>query len=586
MPRVDFLVCSFLTSKIQVIYNGTISAESACYFPCFLGATSNLQAPDCLLSTGDIEFCQNQPIPVATEPRDIEVEWTIESTSAIVHINWSMPLVVNGEIARYSLIAMRLMPEANGIPIFQADKNDTTFQITPDNPGIFEGGFMTGYSYEILIKAVVYLPVEYRSEGTFGGNIATKLIYIPATDVTTPFDETTSERSQTVTKIELTLVVVLASSVFAVLVVVAFVIIMLTYRRNRKAVVYDHGVILQVRTSHHEVVKEELALPEFRDKEVYGIDDIELVGEPIGGGQYGMVYMGYLRLEKGIDDRTKVAVKTTRDGLSAVMREDFLDEIRLMIEIGEHPNIMPVIACKTITEPYYLITEYMDYGSLLDYLRKCNKPENVKLDSIYTLTELGQLNIAYQIASGMEHLSSTRFFHGDLAARNILINKKMEVKISDFGLSNDIYAKGYVRLPPENKRPVKWYSPEANIDGRCSTAGDVWSYGIVLYEIFVFGREPYQGMTPREVIVRVKAGYRLEKPEDCPDEVYDIMWKCWQYEPSQRPTFKSIKQSLEKLLNGDEEQESSDQQVEPFQYRASYLSIHGDEETTSSSIYD
>ncbi|KAJ8024538.1 Tyrosine-protein kinase ABL2 [Holothuria leucospilota] len=555
--------------QIQVIFNGVESAGHTCYSYSFRGeVTGSLLAPDCLASTGDIEFCQNQLIPVATEPRNLEVEWTKESMSATVYVKWSKPLVVNGKIARYRTQARRLSTNATEGIVFRTSETGTEINVTFDHPGTKNGGFLIGYSYLIMVIPVVNLPEEYRSgERTYQGNIASTVINITAID-----EPTTPEINTNVTERAFPSAtpvggqpefVILLLSILAVLVVlvVIIVLIVLVYRRHRAPAVSDNDVTFQVHTSRHKVVREVLALPEFRDKEVYDTDSIELVGEPIGGGQYGKVYMGYLRLEKNTEKKTKVAVKTTKDGLHATMQEEFLDEIRLMMDIGEHPNIMPVIACKTIAAPYYLITEYMDYGSLKDYLQKCNEPENVKKDPNYMLTGLQKVNIAHQISIGMVYLSSTRYFHGDLAARNILINKNMEVKISDFGLSNDIYARGYVRLPPENKRPVKWYSPEANIHGRCSTEGDVWSYGVVLHEIYCFGRDPYQGMAPREVIVRVKAGYRLEQPEGCPNEVYDIMCQCWQYEPSHRPTFESIKISLEKILDSgifEEEDEEDD----------------------------
>ncbi|PIK51051.1 putative platelet-derived growth factor receptor beta-like, partial [Apostichopus japonicus] len=212
-------------------------------------------------------------------------------------------------------------------------------------------------------------------------------------------------------------------------------------------------------------------LPEFRDKEIPEPDSLKVLGDPIGAGQYGKVYLGLLCDKAG--GEFQVAVKTTRDGLTAAMKEEFLDEIRLMLEIGEHPNILKLVGCQTVQEPYYLITEYMEYGSLKDYFKKCRKPEFGKKNPVFILTDYLKLGMSHQICEGMVYLSSTRYFHGDLAARNVLINQKMEVKISDFGLSNDIYQRGYFRLPPEEKRPVKWYSPEANIHGRCSTEGDV-----------------------------------------------------------------------------------------------------------------
>ncbi|PIK43187.1 putative tyrosine-protein kinase, partial [Apostichopus japonicus] len=135
------------------------------------------------------------------------------------------------------------------------------------------------------------------------------------------------------------------------------------------------------------------------------------------------------------------------------------------------------------------------------------------------------------------YLATTKYFHGDLAARNCLVGENLLVKVSDFGLSDDIYQRGYKRIAPEKKRPVKWYSPEANIDGVCSTKGDVWSFGIVLWEIYTLGGIPFAGMPAVEVVNRTKAGYRMPQPEGCPMDIYKVMAECWQESPQQDQTF-------------------------------------------------
>ncbi|XP_033107891.1 tyrosine-protein kinase transmembrane receptor Ror-like [Anneissia japonica] len=154
------------------------------------------------------------------------------------------------------------------------------------------------------------------------------------------------------------------------------------------------------------------------------------------------------------------------------MKEDFLDEIRLINEIGSHDNILRVLGCCTLEEPYYLITEYMEYGDLLHFLQKC-QPKFALEDPIYDLQEENRLQIARQITRGMDYLSKTRYYHGDLAARNILVGTGLIVKVSDFGLADDIYQSGYKRLAPEKKRPVKWVSLETNMEGKCTIKSDV-----------------------------------------------------------------------------------------------------------------
>ncbi|KAJ8024634.1 Tyrosine-protein kinase ABL1 [Holothuria leucospilota] len=203
-----------------------------------------------------------------------------------------------------------------------------------------------------------------------------------------------------------------------------------------------------------------------------------------------------------------------------------------MIDIGKHPHIMPLYGCCTITEPYYLITEFMKYGALDKFLRRCRSMENATIDPIYNLKELNQVQIAWQISKGMAFLSTTKFFHGDLAARNCLVGADLVVKISDFGLSDDVYQSGYKRIAPEKKRPVKW-----------------WSYGIVMWEIYSLGDIPYPGMPATEVVKRILKGYRLPQPDGCPLDIYKIMLECWQQSPKERPTFSELEYALELILH-------------------------------------
>ncbi|PIK61602.1 putative vascular endothelial growth factor receptor 1-like [Apostichopus japonicus] len=268
----------------------------------------------------------------------------------------------------------------------------------------------------------------------------------------------------------------------------------------------------------------------------------------LGSGQFGVVYKAYAFGVDGSNEFVPVAVKCLKENADFGMKEDFLDEIRLLIEIDSHPNILSVLGCCTIEEPCYLITEYMRYGDLLRFLWKSREERYRIQDAVYNITQENRLQIARQIARGMEYLSKTRYYHGDLAARNILVGENLVVKISDFGLADDIYQAGYKRLSPDKKRPVKWVSLETNTTGKCTIQSDVWSYGIVLYEIYTSGGVPYPGMSGRELIQKLQDGYRLESPEECPDELYEVMLSCWQVNPSDRPTFNTLYRIMDCLL--------------------------------------
>jgi len=185
-----------------------------------------------------------------------------------------------------------------------------------------------------------------------------------------------------------------------------------------------------------------------------------------------------------------------------------------------------------------LVQELVRYGALLNYL--CNKRDSVALSH--------QMNWGSQIAAGMCYLEGKKFVHRDLAARNILVAAPDMVKISDFGLSRAIKAESEIYQACRGGRwPVKWYAPESTLYGTFSSASDVWSYGVTLWEIFTLGEMPYGDMSGQEVLEMLdQKGERLAKPAHCPDDVYKVMLQCWQYEPSQRPTFRRLHELFDK----------------------------------------
>ncbi|XP_016952532.1 probable serine/threonine-protein kinase mkcB isoform X2 [Drosophila biarmipes] len=246
--------------------------------------------------------------------------------------------------------------------------------------------------------------------------------------------------------------------------------------------------------------------------------------ESIGKGEFGDVMLGILRNEK-------VAVKMLKDE-GAVQK--FLAEASVMTTL-EHDNLVKFIGLVFTSKHLYLVTEYMSKGSLVDYLRSRGRQHITKKD---------QIIFAYDTASGMEYLEAKKVVHRDLAARNVLISEDCVAKVSDFGLAREECYNLDV-----GKLPIKWTAPEALKNGRFSNKSDMWSFGILLWEIYSFGRVPYPRIPLADVVKHVEVGYKMEAPEGCPPEIYEMMRQAWDLNPAKRPTFAELKVKLQLLNN-------------------------------------
>lgn len=208
-----------------------------------------------------------------------------------------------------------------------------------------------------------------------------------------------------------------------------------------------------------------------------------------------------------------------------------------------------------------LLFEYMAQGDLNEFLRRQSPTQSLRplsrvslsVRSLSSDAETGslscaeQLSISKQIAAGMAYLSERKFVHRDLATRNCLVGEEMVVKIADFGLSRNIYSADYYKANENDAIPIRWMPPESIFYNRYTTESDVWAYGVVLWEIFSHGMQPYYGMCHEEVIYYVRNGQILSCPENCPLELYNLMRLCWSTLPSDRPSFSSIHRILERM---------------------------------------
>ncbi|XP_011935085.1 PREDICTED: tyrosine-protein kinase Lck isoform X2 [Cercocebus atys] len=256
--------------------------------------------------------------------------------------------------------------------------------------------------------------------------------------------------------------------------------------------------------------------------------------ERLGAGQFGEVWMGYY------NGHTKVAVKSLKQG--SMSPDAFLAEANLMKQL-QHQRLVRLYAVVT-QEPIYIITEYMENGSLVDFLKTSS---GIKL----TINKL--LDMAAQIAEGMAFIEERNYIHRDLRAANILVSDTLSCKIADFGLARLIEDNEYTAREGA-KFPIKWTAPEAINYGTFTIKSDVWSFGILLTEIVTHGRIPYPGMTNPEVIQNLEKKKKMPCPENCPEELYQLMRLCWKERPEDRPTFDYLRSVLEDFFTATEGQ--------------------------------
>lgn len=270
------------------------------------------------------------------------------------------------------------------------------------------------------------------------------------------------------------------------------------------------------------------------------LSSIEYVRD-LGSGNFGLVFLGKAYgLVPGKDDaELLVAVKTLKENSSTETKEDFFKEVALM-SLLHHENIVELLAVSTEEEPYGMIFEFMELGDLNQYLRKAGPFFEGDEKERVTLTQDDLLSISLQCANGMEHLQAMRFVHRDVATRNCLVGTGMVVKISDFGMSRDIYASDYYKVEGQAVLPIRWMPPEALLLGKFTVESDVYSFGVLLWEIYTLALQPYYGYNNEEVVEFIKKGMHLGQPDDCPDHVYQVMKSCWHRDASQRPNFPLI----------------------------------------------
>uniref|UniRef100_A0A914CIT2 receptor protein-tyrosine kinase n=2 Tax=Acrobeloides nanus TaxID=290746 RepID=A0A914CIT2_9BILA len=300
----------------------------------------------------------------------------------------------------------------------------------------------------------------------------------------------------------------------------------------------------------------------------------------LGEGAFGEVWRGILRPKyaKENDKSAKeipVAVKKLKPSAQEKELIILVGEMQIFKSIGEHKNVLKLIGCCTGLGPLFVILELCPYGNLRDFLRKhrprddgatypteensknylqpktCVIYQNLEFPGeviIKNLTLRDLVRFSTEIARGMEFLATKKIIHRDLAARNILVAADFSMKISDFGLSRNVVYNDYYRKKGPGRIPIKWMAPEALDKNMYTVYSDVWSYGIVLWEVMTLGGTPYPSIAMPQLYNILKQGYRMESPHNCPEEIYGVMVMCWQEKPETRPNFTLIADYFDWML--------------------------------------
>ncbi|XP_034662373.1 fibroblast growth factor receptor homolog 1 [Drosophila subobscura] len=280
-----------------------------------------------------------------------------------------------------------------------------------------------------------------------------------------------------------------------------------------------------------------------------------VLGATLGEGAFGRVVMAEV-------NGAIVAVKMVKEGHTDDDIASLVREMEVMKIIGRHINIINLLGCCSQSGPLYVIVEYAPHGNLKDFLYKNRPFGREQADSsqpppsppAHIITEKDLIKFAHQIARGMDYLASRRCIHRDLAARNVLVSDDYVLKIADFGLARDIQSTEYYRKNTNGRLPIKWMAPESLQEKFYDSKSDVWSYGILLWEIMTFGAQPYPTiMSAEELYSYLMSGQRMEKPAKCSMNIYILMRQCWHFNADDRPPFTEIVEYMDKLLQAKED---------------------------------
>ncbi|NXI58158.1 STYK1 kinase, partial [Chloroceryle aenea] len=267
-------------------------------------------------------------------------------------------------------------------------------------------------------------------------------------------------------------------------------------------------------------------------------------------GRYGGIYRA--QLETGKPGKTKtVVLKALQDLASPQEVKDFLGRIKFHQNLGHHENLVELVGCCVDQTPLYMIMEDVSLGDLLTFLWTCRK-DLMTMDGVpYDLTERQVYEVGQQVAAALAYLEQKKLFHGDIAARNVLLHHNFTAKLCGLGLAYETHTYGASSVT--RSVPVKWQAPEQLLKKPPSIKADIWSFGILLYEMITLGAPPYPEVPPSDILSYLQRQNIMKQPSTCQQAMYSIMKSCWQWNATKRPSPADLIQALQvaaKTSNG------------------------------------
>uniref|UniRef100_T2MGU8 Tyrosine-protein kinase receptor n=1 Tax=Hydra vulgaris TaxID=6087 RepID=T2MGU8_HYDVU len=383
-----------------------------------------------------------------------------------------------------------------------------------------------------------YLPTYIIRKSRFGNYVAKIRAISPAGNGSWTEEIHFKVAELSVTKNNNQLIIGIISAVSAV--IVALLVFILLYMFLHRKLEKDVQGVLYASVNPEYMNSKEVYIP---DEWELNREKIELIRE-LGQGSFGMVFEG---IAHGIGDHAelRVAVKTTNENASIHDRIQILQEASIMKAFNCN-HVVKLIGVVSQGQPTFVVMELMGRGDLKSYLKE-RRPD----DGGIPLMRQEIYQMVAEIADGMAYLAARKFVHCDLAARNCMVASDFTVKIGDFGMARDIYERNYYRKDGKSLLPIRWMAPESLKDGIFSTASDVWSFGVVLWEICTLASQPYQGKTNEQVLNFVLSNGHLDYPEGCDYQLREFMSLCWHRDPKMRPSFLEIVHVLENEVDDD-----------------------------------